>query len=194
MHNWLSTSCVVLGCIAICSCAKDRKVTYEKADATGIRKYESDVRYVTDEQGNVKPNQDKRSRYDSEGSYAGGSKDYSGTEYKKGDYNAKRWGGGKGFNAKSYAGNKDGSEFKHSPHFVGQQAAAQGDYSSAGNKNYGAASYNNTVGSAATGAEVNRPQDSQSAAKRSSYQQPTIFTKEQGNGVTVEETNALLGR
>lgn len=194
MHTWLSTSCIVLSCVAICSCVKDRKVTYSKAEATGLDKYQSDVSYVTDEEGNVRPSQDKRSRYDSEGAYASGSKNYSGAAYQKEGYRSKRWGGDKGFNAQSYAGNKDGSQFKNSPHFIGQQAMAQGNYSSAGNKNYSAASYNNSVGPAHTGSEAGHPQDSMSAARRDSYQQPTIFTKEQGNGVTVEETNALLGR
>lgn len=174
------------------SCASEREIDYEKAEARGLDKYMSDVKYVTDEQGNVRPDSGKRSQYDSKGDY-GGAKGFSGEHYSKKNYRSKRWGGNKGFNSKNYSGNKSGSQFQHSPHFVQQQANAQGQYAAGGGKNYATSGYAGNTGAVNRGRSVARPSDAQSDAK-SNYPAPPIYSLDQVNGIGVNETNAMMGR
>ncbi|MEO1857040.1 MAG: hypothetical protein ABGY95_06705 [Rubritalea sp.] len=175
------------------SCASEREITYEKGgpEQFGDR-YMSDVKYVTDEQGNVRPDSEQRSQYDSKGAYAG-AKGYSGGTYSKKDYRSKRWSGDKSFNSKGYSGNKDGSQFQKSPHFVQQQANAQGKYATAAGENYTKSGYAGDTGAVDRGNAVARPSDAKSASK-SNYPSPPVYTLDQANGIGVSDTNAMLGR
>ncbi|PQJ27304.1 hypothetical protein [Rubritalea profundi] len=178
--------------IFMVSCASERKITYEKAEARGLDKYMSDVRYVTDEEGNVRPDSDKRSQFDSRGTYAG-AKGYSGEDYSKKNYRSKRWGNNKDFNAKNFSGNKNGSRFQHSPHFVQQQANAQGQNAAAGGENYATSGYAGNTGAANRGNAVVRPSDAKSASK-SNYPAPPVYSLDQANGIGVSDTNSMMGR
>ena len=178
--------------VLMVSCASEREVTYEKAEARGLDKYKSDVKYVTDEQGNVRPDSDKRSQFDSKGSYAG-AKGFSGEQYSKKDYRSKRWGGDKGFNSKGYSGNVDGGKFQKSPHFVQKQANAQGQYAAAGGENYAKSGYAGNTGPAQQGEAVARPTDAKSAS-RANYPAPPVYSLDQANGIGVGDTNAMMGR
>ena len=191
MRIWFSISYLLVP-LFIISCASERKITYEKAEAGGIDKYMSDVKYVTDEEGNVRPSKDKRSQYDSQGSYAG-TKGFSGEDYSKKNYRSKRWGGDKEFNSKSFSGNKSGSRFQHSPHFVQQQANAQGQYAAVGGQNYATSGYAGNTGEVSRGNPVARPGDAKTSSK-SNYPFPPVYTLDQANGIGVSETNTMMGR
>ncbi|MFD2160738.1 hypothetical protein ACFSW8_17670 [Rubritalea tangerina] len=180
--------------IFLVSCATEREVTYEKGgpEQFGDR-YLSDVKYVVDEQGNVRPNQDKRSQFEAEGDYAGG-KAYQGSAYGKEAYRSKRWGGDKNFNAQQFAGNKSGSQYQYSPHFVQQQANAQGQYSHVGGKNYGTSGYGGEVRAVDRGRNVGKPQDAATQSRRKVYAPPPIYSMDQVNGIGVDDTKAMMGR
>lgn len=191
MRTGLSTFYLLIPILMV-SCASEREVSYEKVKGRGLDKYMSDVKYVTDDEGNVQPDSDKRSQFDSKGAYAG-AKGISGENYSKKGYRSKRWGGNKDFNAKNYSGNKSGSQFQHSPHFVQQQANAQGQYATAGGKNYAKSGYAGNTGAARRGNPVARPSDAKSATK-SNYPAAPIYTLDQANDIGVSDTNSMMGR
>ena len=190
MRGFFSISYLLIPVLAS-SCASERKITKEKAEARGLDKYMSDVKYVTDEEGNVRPDSDKRSQFDSKETYAG-AKGFSGEQYSKKGYRSKRWGGNKDFNSKKFSGNKSGSQFQHSPHFVQQHANAQGQSAAAGSKNYGTSDYSGNTGAANRGESVDRPTDAKS--QNAGYQSPPVYSLDQANGVGVGDTNAMMGR
>ena len=193
MRTGLSISYLLIP-IFMVSCATEREISYEKAEARGLDKYKSDVKYVTDEEGNVRPDSDKRSQFDSQGTYAG-AKGFRGEDYSKKNYRSKRWGGNKDFNSKNFSGNKNGSQFQHSPHFVQQQANAQGQYAAGGGKNYTTSGYAGNTGAASRGNAGARPSDAKSASK-SNYPAPPVYSLDQANGIGigVSDTNAMMGR
>lgn len=191
MRNWLSISYLILS-LFVLSCVSEREVTYEKGEAKGIRKYESDVKYVIDEQGNVRPNQDKRSRYDAKGSYAG-AKTYSANDFGKAKYRSKRWNSNRGFDSKKFK-NKGGNSYQQAPHFVQKQAAVQGEYSRFGKENYGTKGYQKGPNSVYATERVNRIVDVETSISNSGYSNPNVYSLQQMNEASVEDTNAMLGR
>lgn len=187
----------LLGFALLASCASEREVTYSKAEATGLAKYQSDVSYMMDEAGNVQPtNSDQRSQFESEGNYYQAQSQMD-SQYSKPEYSASRWEQNTSFSKKAYGSGKQSRDYKNSPYFVQQQAAYQGSQASvSGNQQFtGTSRYSGTSSqSYSNSGSVNKPTDAATAKRRNSLPAPDIYTLGEINQLNVEDTNEMLGR
>jgi hypothetical protein len=189
------------GCIAIFfvfSCASERKITYDTKIGLDnsekiLAKWASDVKYVTASDGSVVPDSGNRSRYESKGLYSGATA-VQGEQYGKENYRSKRWGGNNEFSKQAYNGGKNGNQFKQSPHFVRQQANAQGDYASVGDRKVEAQNFTGYTQNSNNGRALARPVDAQSKSERENHTPPPVYDLDTYNNIGVEETRSLLGR
>ncbi len=137
----------------------------------------------------------ERSNYENRSAHAGG-RDFRGDAYNTQGYNAKRWSGSKDYKKQSYQGNTDASRYKTSPHFVQQQARAQGQrahsdgqsYRSQGQYQTGTSHLNNTQ-------RLSNNPSAYAESRSDSVQQDLHVTDYRNTGgLNVQQTNSLLGR
>lgn len=186
---------LTLGLLAVLlsSCASERKVTYAKGEQTGVGRYQSDVQFVQDKDGSIRPNKDVRSQFDGKQEYLG-QRDIKGKQYASQDFRRERWGGNTKFDADAYSGNQDASRYKHSPHFVQQQASAQGKKASMGGQNFATGNYATASASENKAKRHAHKSDAKTDRRREVYVQPRIISRGDYNKLNVEDTRSMMGR
>lgn len=186
--------CVGIGSVLLSSCASEREVTYEKAEATGLAQYQSDVRYMVDEQGNVQPTgQDQRSQFESKGNYYQAQSQMN-SEYSKPEYSASRWQQNTSYSKKSYANGDRSSNYKNSPYFVQQQASVQGLQSNVGGQQFSGTNEYYQSNARAGGADTAVAKPTDAGTSNRDLPAPKVYTLGEVNQLGVDDTNSMLGR
>lgn len=185
---WLSLCCALL-----VSCASEQKVSYGKTKLDGLRKFESDVEFATNEDGGAVWKNGKRSQFESQSGF-NASTQYKGKSYVKNDFNKESWSQNKSFRQQSYQGNTDGSKYQRSPYFANKSTAEQGQLARSGGKKYVSSNYAAADKQVGRGRQLARPLDAETNVRRRVYVAPPIQVSEGYNGLSVDDANSLLGR
>lgn len=176
------------------ACSSDSTVTKTqiKKDVWGNKETFS---VGKDADGNPMMKSDKRSSYENTSSNIAANRDFSGKDYTKSSYRKDRWGGKSNYDRTSYQGNTSAKKYKREPWFVKQQAALSNRKSSLGKQGYTTAGYR-SAGRASEqgGRRIASRQDAQISNRRSSYKQPEVTGWKDQQGLSVKETNGMLGR
>jgi hypothetical protein len=185
---------VVLGiAMLLGACASEQTVTKTqvKKDAWG-----KDERYSVgkDKDGNPMMKSDRRSSMEGKGSNMASNRDFNGEDYSTKSYRKKRWGGNTFFGRKKYAGNTDASKYKKEPWFVQKQAGAHGQKSRADGKNYSVNPFRTSSAREQGSTRITRTQDAESNLRRRVFKQPEITNWRNQKGLSVGDTNSMLGR
>ncbi len=186
---------LVFAMFMLASCASKQTVTSSKV-RSGLDQYNNGYDMKKGDHGMMRSGSDKVSEYDRKASNIG-ARDFSGKDYNKESYRKQRWGGNKGYNAKQYGGDTDGSKFKHSPHYVSRDTRAQanGKYSTAGNGQFNTGKYA-AAGSKANEGSANAVKTGTSGyvTSRNKKKQPLIMSKEDYNKLSVSDSKRMLGK
>lgn len=193
MQFFLVIATGIVSCAFVCSCAREQKVTYKKAELGGIRKYESTVEFKTGENGEAVWKNSKRSHFESQAGF-GGKSEFAGKSYTKNDFKKEKWNQNTTFDAQSYAGNTDAAKYKQVPHFADQKAAFSDKTSNLAQRDYGTNGYSGATQQVDRGRQFGKHEDVQTSKRRQVYQEPTIQSSEEYNGLSLDESNSLLGR
>ena len=186
---------LVSAVFAFASCASVQTVTQSKA-RSGLDQYNNGYDMQKGEHGMMRSGSDKVSEYNRKATDIG-SKDFSGKNYNKENYRKQRWGGNKGYNAKQYGGKTDASRFKHSPHYVNQNARAQanGKYSTANQSGFKTGNYAARSSRANEGrSNAVKKGSSGYVTSRNKKEQPLIMSKDDYNELSVSDTKRMLGK
>lgn len=183
----------IAGCVLFSSCASERKVTYSKAEATGLDKYQSNVKFETGKDGQAQWQNSKRSSFESQSGFAA-TKDFKGKSYDKNGYQKKKWGQNKDFSTKAYAGNTDGGKYKKVPHFANKASNVRDQKSNFGGQDYGTTNYNGATKKASKGRLFSKKEDLKTNIRRRVYKAPEIQSSQEYNGLSLGESKSLLGR
>jgi hypothetical protein len=193
MRSWFLVSYAMSLVFFLGSCASEKKVTHKKAEATGLAKYESDVSYQVREDGSVQVNSDKRSSLESVGDYSNVRQQGNSSFYTEG-YSKKGWSQNKAYNAKSYQGGENGSKFRNTPHFAQQQASVQGQAANVAGQGYDTQSFYGGSQTVSRGQQQTRTRDAATQVQQESFVAPPIRSQAEAQGLSVDDTNFLLGR
>ncbi|MGB0992873.1 MAG: hypothetical protein ACPG32_10445 [Akkermansiaceae bacterium] len=180
--------------LMLMSCASERTVTKSKVKKDAWGK-DSGWSMGKDEDGNMVAKSDRRSEFEGRSSsIAGSGRDFGGKDYTKKSYRKKRWGGNTIFNKKSYEGNTDASRYKTEPWFVQQQARAQGQRSAADGKSYRTGIFGTGSAREQSANRMEHKSDAHTAYRKRVYKQPGITHWKNQQGLSVKDTNRMLGR
>ena len=184
----LSIICMVLG-----ACESETTTTKHKVskDPWGN---ELPFSIGKDDDGNPMMKSDKRSSFDNKQSNIASGKDFSGSDYSKKSYRKERWGGDTSFGRKKYAGNTSAERYKKEPWYVRKQASASGQQATASNKKFSVNPFRSNRTSSVNSRQVSTSQDSKINNRRQSYKQPNITDWKEQGGLSVKDTNSMLGR
>jgi len=137
---------------------------------------------------------DRRSSMEGKDSNMASNRDFSGQDYSTKNYRKKRWGGNTFFGRKKYEGNTDASKYQKEPWFVKKQAGAQGQRASADRKSYSVNPFRRSTAREQGRTPISRTQDAESSIRRRVFQQPEITHWKNQKGLSVGDTNKMLGR
>lgn len=175
------------------ACASEQTVT-----KTQVRKdaWGRDERFSVgkDEDGNPMMKSDRRSSLEGKQNNMATSRDFQGKDYNSKSYRKKRWGGNTFFGRKKYEGNTDASKYNKEPWFVRKQAGAEGQRAYADGKSYSVNPFRTSGASEQGGARISRPQDAETNFRRRVYKQPDVTHWKNQKGLSVGDTNRMLGR
>ena len=147
-----------------------------------------------DKDGNPVMKSDRRSNLEGKQSHMVSNRDFSGKDYSKKSYRKKRWGGNTFFGRKKYQGKTDASQYKKEPWFVRKQANAQSKRSRADGQNYSVNPYRTSSAHEQNGKRIARTQDAETGFRRRVFQQPGITHWKDQKGLSIKDTNRMLGR
>ncbi|MCP5535586.1 MAG: hypothetical protein H7A51_05035 [Akkermansiaceae bacterium] len=175
------------------ACASEQTVTKTqvKKDAWG-----RDERYTVgkDKDGNPVMKSDRRSSLEGKQSNIAAGRDFQGKDYSTKSYRKKRWGGNTFFARKKYEGNTDASQYKKEPWFVQKQAAAAGQRAQADGKSYAVNPFKKSTAGEQGATRIAHTQDAETQVRRRVYKQPEITNWKDQKGLSVKDTNRMLGR
>ena len=180
--------------VLMSSCASEQTVTQSKArkDAWGN---ELPFTMGKDADGNPTMNSDKRSQFENKNSNITKNRDFSGKDYTKKSYRKDRWGGNTAFKSKKYEGNTDANRYKKEPWFVKKQAKSFGTEARANNKKFLVNPFRSQKSSYKHGGrQIAKPESVLERNKRNALGQPTITNWKDQKGLSVKDTNGMLGR
>lgn len=187
---------IVASCVAVLmsSCASEQTVSQSKVrkDAWG-----KDLPFTVgkDADGNPVMKSDKRSQFENKSSNSMSNRDFRGQDYTKKSYRKDRWGGGKSFGLKKFEGNTDASRYQKEPWFVKKQALKGSSQARVSNKKFLVNPFRSQKKSYTRGVrELPKPESSRVIQKRNSMGQPTITDWKSQKGLSVKDTNSMLGR
>ena len=187
---------MVLAVFVFASCASEQTVT-SSTKRSGLDKFNNGYDIEKGAHGMMRSGSDKVSQYDRKASNIG-SRDFSGKDYSKQSYRKKRWGGNKGYNAKQYGGNTDGSKFQHAPDYVYRNVRAQGngEYANANNSHYKQTGEFASASERASEGNSNAVKTGSSGYVRSrnNRPEPLIMSKDDYNKLNINDSKRLLGR
>ena len=147
-----------------------------------------------DKDGNPVMKSDRRSSFEGKTSGLVGGRDFQGKDYTKTSYRKKRWFGNTVFSKKEYRGNTDASRYKREPWFVQKQASASGKRSRADGKNYSVNPFSTTAARERQAVQISRTSDAETSVRRRVFKQPDIIHWQEQRGLTIKDTNKMLGR
>lgn len=147
-----------------------------------------------DADGNPVMKSDKRSSFENKNSNLAGHRDFSGKDYTSNSYRKKRWGGDTKYDRKQYAGKTSADQYKQEPWFVQKQASAVSKQASSSNKKFLVNPFRSKSSSVKNSKHISSAQDARVSNRRQSYQQPNITHWKEQDGLSVKDTNGMLGR
>lgn len=175
------------------ACASETKVTRSqvKKDVWG-----RDEGYSVgkDEDGNPVMKSDKRSSFENKSSNITSNRDFSGKDYSTKSYRKERWGGDTTFDRKSFSGNTDVNRYKSEPLFVQKQADAAGQQANVRKKKFSFNPFRSKRASEQGVKRITTTEDAKISNRRQTYQQPDITDWKNQDGLSVGDTNRMLGR
>ncbi|MES2440319.1 MAG: hypothetical protein V4584_14715 [Verrucomicrobiota bacterium] len=188
---------LLLPVILMASCASDSDKP-ESTSAPVARKSLSermneDNGYKKDADGNWKPQNDKRSPYDSMGqdpNFAG--KDFKKKEYKAGDYAKKSWWGNKDYDKQSYAGNTDGSRFQKSSD-LGSKGAREAKTTADFKEDYKTDSYATNSAREAGSSPIKKTSNDLIDNRQKVFEQPEIIDYRAQRQMSMDQSKGILG-
>lgn len=183
--------------VALASCGtfkKVRTITTDRVERDAWGK-PSSYKLGKDEAGNPQMKSDKRSSFEQVGANnIVSGKNYRGQEYTKKSYRKDRWGGDSAFRTDSYHGAGKSSRYEKSPWFLQKQAGVQGQEASMGKKSFMTKLFGKKTAREAGVSELARPSDVETDVRRRVFKQPEITGWKNQSGLSVNDTNSLLGR
>ena len=192
--NLLKLVFVILGAVVLLeACASKQTVTKSQVrnDAWGRPEQFS---VGKDKDGNPVMQSELRSHFEGKRSTTGSTSDYSGKDYTAQSYAKKRWGGDSSLQRKKYQGNTDANHYKMEPLFVRKQASAAGQRADAEGKAYASKSYGKSTAREQDKARVKRTSDAETDVRRRVFKEPDIIDWKEQQGLSVKDTNRMLGR
>lgn len=186
---------LLLPLLLLVSCASDSGPDKSSAPARkGLseRMNESNG-YKQDSEGNWKPQNDRRSPYESQGETHDANKDFKKQAYKTGDYTKKSWWGNKDYGRQTYEGNTDGSRFQKSSDLQGKGARESGSNAKIPD-NYQTAGYDTGAAREAGGKQIKKGTNPEIENRRDSYQQPEIIDWREQRTLSMDQSRGILGR
>ncbi|MFK7909527.1 MAG: hypothetical protein AB8F34_02890 [Akkermansiaceae bacterium] len=147
-----------------------------------------------DKDGNPVMKSDRRSSFEGRSSNIAGDQSYSKKDYNTKSYRKKSWFGSKIFGKKEYQGNTDANRFKSEPWFVSKQANASGKRARADGKSFGVNPFRTKSATEQTGRSIARTSDAETDVRRRVFMQPDITHWKKQKGLSVSDTNRMLGR
>lgn len=147
-----------------------------------------------DKDGNPVMKSDRRSSFEGREGYVGGGKKFSGKNYATQSYGKKNWFGSKVFGKKQYQGNTDAGRYQKEPWFVRKQALASGKRARADGESYSVNPFRTSSAREQGGARIKRTTDAETSVRRRVYKQPDIIHWKEQKGLTIKDTNRMLGR
>ena len=181
----------IIFCVA--GCATEKKVTEKKLrlDAWG---HEESFSVGKDEDGNPKMKSNKRSSFENKKSSIVRNRDFRGEDYTAKSYRKKRWGGNTVFNKKVYRGNTDASRYQKEPWFARKRSVEGTKYARANGQSYSTSMYRTQRAYESKGKYLPTKSDAQVDSKRRSYRPPSVINWKEQGGLSVQDTNSMLGR
>lgn len=175
------------------ACAKETTVTQSKVkkDVWG-----NDASYSVgqDEDGNPMMKSDKRSSFENKSSNIASNRDFRGQDYTKKSYRKDRWGGETHYDRKKYAGNTSAERYQKEPWFVRKQASSSNKQASDSKKKFSVNPFRSKRASEQNARRISTSQNSAINNQRNGFQQPTITNWKDQKGLSVKDTNGMLGR
>jgi len=179
---------VVLG-----ACGTERTVT-----KTQVRKdpWGREERFSVgkDKDGNPVMKSDRRSSFEGKRNNMVSNRDFNAKDYTKKSYRKKRWGGNTVFRRKKYQGNTDASQYKREPWFVRKQAHAQSQRARADGKRYAVNPFRTSRAREQDGRRIAHTADAETGFRRRVFKQPSVINWKEQRGLSVKDTNRMLGR
>jgi hypothetical protein len=176
------------------ACATEQTVTKTKVKKDMWGNDES-FSIGKDADGNPMMKSDKRSSFENKKSNLTKNCDFSGKDYTKKSYRKERWGGKRSFGRKKFEGNTDANRYRKEPWFVKKQAAGADRQALASNKKFSVNPFRSgTSSSSATKKRYSTFQNPNVSKSRRSFPQPDITDWKNQKGLSVKDTNGMLGR
>jgi len=175
------------------ACAKETTVTQSqvKKDVWGNNQSYS---VGQDDDGNPVMKSDKRSGFENKHSNIASNRDFSGKDYTKKSYRKNRWGGDTYFGSKKYNGNTKAKGYQSEPWFVRKQASASNQQASVANKSFLVNPFNSKRAPDPRTKRYATSTNAKVSNRRGGYKQPSITNWKDQKGLTVKDTNGMLGR
>ena len=158
-----------------------------------VQETSKDNGFKKDAKGNLVPNSDKRSSFESKGESNFAKKDYQKQEYKTGDYAKKSWWGNKDYGSKKYAGDTDGSRFQTRSKLQGKGAREASSQAKL-HAPYQTGDYATSAAREAGTAPIKKGSNDQIENRRQTFQPPEIIDWREQRSLTMDQSKGILGR
>lgn len=186
-------SVIITISVAVAACSSETTVTQHKVQKD-IWGDDEAFAVGKDADGNPTMKSDKRSSFENKSSNVAMNRDFSGKDYTKNSYRKERWTGKSRFSKKSYQGGEDASQYKKEPWFVQKQTSTASMQSGASKKKFSINPFRSKRATEQGGARLSTSTDARVSNRRSSYKQPEIRSWKDQKGLSVGDTNSMLGR
>ena len=194
IHLVITRLLLTLGVVMLVgACATEQKVTKTQVKKDWRGRPEA-FSVGKDEDGNPVMKSDRRSSLEGKRNTSFAGKDFRGEDYTKKSYRKKRWFGNSKYTKKEYQGNTDASSYKREPWYVRQQARAGDQRSRADGKRFAANPFRTGTAREQGASRMTRPSDAETNVRRRVFKQPEITHWKKQKGLSVKDTNRMLGR
>lgn len=149
--------------------------------------------YKQDANGNWKPQNDKRSPFESQGqdpNFAG--KNFKAKAYKTGDYAKKSWWGNKEYDRKAYAGNTDAGRFQKASELQGKGAREANTTADIPSR-YKTGSYATNAAREANATDIKNSSNDSIENRKKTFQQPEIIDWQEQRNLSLDQSKGILG-
>lgn len=149
--------------------------------------------YKQDAEGTWKPQNDRRSEFESKGESRFAGKNFEKKNYRAGDYAKKSWWGNKEYDRKNYSGNTDGARFQKSSALQGQNAREAGSNAKIPDA-YQTDRYETPAARESGTGPVAKSSNATVDKRRKVFQQPEIMDWREQRSLSVDQSKGILGR
>ncbi len=196
MHGtFFQITATLVVAVLVSSCASEKKVTQSRVrkDPWG---HEVPFTVGKDADGNPVMKSDRRSEFENRSSNIARNRDFSGRDYTSKSYRKERWGGNKSFIPKKFQGATDAtSRYQKEPWFIQKQAQSFATQARVSNKQFSVKPYRAQNLSYKQGVRMlPMPPSVQEVNKGSAMGQIPITNWKDQKGLSVKDTNNMLGR